>query len=818
MGGQGTGVRLCGLVLSWLAGVALQLQQAALSPPAAYAAAAGVAVAIAVAGRRHWLARFVAAALLAYGVTGAHAAWRLAATLPEHLAGRDVVLTGIVAELPRVSPDGVRFVFDVESAEQDGAPADVPPRVSLGWYSAWHDDAPKAAAPPAPVRAGQRWRLTVRLKPPHAGANPHGFDAELWLFEQGIRASGSVRTARHAVNELLDETAAHPVERLRQHLRDAVFAQVGDARAAGVLAALAIGDQGAIDRDDWNVFRDTGTAHLMAISGLHVTMFAWLAGGLVAWLWRRSERLMLWRPAPVAARWGGLAAAAGYALLAGWGVPAQRTVWMLATAALLASVSVRWPWPLVLCAAAVVVTALDPWALLQPGFWLSFAAVGLLLVAVPDPAPTAGRNRLQALRGALARGLRTQVVATLGLAPLTLIFFQQVSLIGFIANLIAIPLVTLVVTPLALAGVLLPPCWTLAAVVVQALTAWLHSLAALPAAVWTAAAAPPWLQGAALLGAVLLLAPLPARLRWLSLPLMLPLFAPPLDRPAEGDVQVTVADVGQGSAILVRTRHHALLHDTGAQYSADSDAGTRVLVPLLRALGVRRLDLLMLSHRDNDHTGGAPALLAALDVGALSSSLEASHPLLAAARSHRRCEAGQSWRWDGVEFRVLHPAPADHARPDARPNTLSCVLSLTDARGRRWLLPGDLEAEQEARLVRTQAAALRSDVLLVPHHGSKTSSTPAFLAAVAPRIALVQAGYRNRFGHPAPEVVQRYATLGIPLVGSVECGAWSASSDGAAACERQRSRRYWHHGLEVARSGSEKSIPEGTVPWPSMSR
>lgn len=557
----------------------------------------------------------------------------------------------------------------------------------------------------------------------------------------------------------------------------------------------------------------------MAISGLHVTMFAWLASLVVGRGWRSSPRAMHRLPAPIAARWGGLAAAAAYALLAGWGVPAQRTVWMLAVVVLLRQRGLAWPPTAVLLAAAVVVTALDPWALLQPGFWLSFVAVGLLLASEPasrEPAaPVAGR--LAALWRAMRHGVRTQVIATLGLAPLTLLFFQQVSVVGFVANLVAIPLVTLLVTPLALLGVLLPPLWSLAALLLQGLTVLLGALAAWPGAVWVAAAAPWWMQAAALAGAALLVMPLPWTLRALAVPLVLPLFAPPIERPAEGAMQVVVADVGQGSAVLVRTRRHALLHDAGAQYSRDSDAGTRVLLPLLRALGVTRLDLMMLSHRDSDHVGGAPALLAALHVNALSSSLEPGHALLAGPRPQQRCEAGQAWTWDGVTFHVLHPRAEDYGRLNPKPNTLSCVLAVTDAQGRRLLLTGDLEAEQEARLVRDDAAALRSDVLLVPHHGSRTSSSPAFVEAVAPRLALVQAGYRNRFGHPVPEVLQRYAARGTPVLTSAACGAWAGASDGAAYCQRQRARHYWHHGLEVAPNGGEL-MQEETAPWPSMSR
>ena len=819
--GGNTGLRLAACALAVIAGAALQLQQPALWPASAYAALIGLAlIAVALltfvgAWRWHWSAAAVGLIALSFAGTGLRAQWRLADALPAALEGRDVVVTGVVAQLPRRLPEGVRFVFDVESATLQGQPARVPSRILLGWYGEVHDEV-VMLAPYEHLAAGQRWRFVVRLKQPHGSLNPHGFDHELWMFEQGLRASGAVRASGREAAQLLGSSAGAPIERLRQQVRDAINACVPDARAAGVLAALAVGDQAAIERADWDVFRSTGIAHLVSISGLHVTMFAWLAGAVISRLWRLSARALLWLPAATAARWGGLLAATMYALLAGWGVPAQRTVWMLAGAALLVQLGLRWPWPLVLLAVAAVVTAIDPWALLQPGFWLSFAAVGLLMAASPvDDATPRGHALWRALRS----GLRTQVVATLGLAPLTLVFFQQVSLIGFVANLLAIPLITFVITPLALAGVMAPPLWSLGAACVQALTKVLQSLAALPASVWTAAAAPWWMQAAALLGAALLVMRLPWRVRALAVPLMLPLFAPPVARPADGAMQVTVADVGQGSAILVRTRTRALLHDAGAQYSADSDAGSRVLVPLLRAIGVQRLDVLMLSHRDSDHVGGAAAVIAALDVTALSSSIEASHPLRASSREHRRCEAGQSWQWDGVRFDVLHPQPDDYARANIKPNTMSCVLAVTDAQGRRVLLTGDLEAEQEARLVREQAGALRSDVLLVPHHGSKTSSSPAFLDAVAPRVALVQAGYRNRYGHPAPAVVARYTERGIVLIDTVGCGAWSAPGDagGTGLCERQRSRRYWHHGLEVAPLGGDTFTTE-SASWPSTSR
>lgn len=797
------GTGLAASLLAWLGGIALQLQQPALWPVSWYVGLAIAGALLAAWGWR-WQRGLLLLALLVlgFGWTGWRASERLAQALPAALEGQDLWVTGVVAALPHGSAVGTRFLFSVEGAQWRGQAVQLPPRLALGWYRGWHDEA-GLGDPRDELRAGQRWRLPLRLKRPHGSLNPGGFDYELALFEQGVRATGYVRATPSQPAQRLDDAAGYPVERLRQAVRDAVFERIADPRVAGVLAALSIGDQGAIEREDWELFRATGIAHLVSISGLHVAMFAWLAGGLIGWAWRRSERLVLWCPAPWAARWGGVLAAAGYALLSGWGVPAQRTVWMLVVAAALATSGVAWPWLLVLLAAAAVVALLDPWALLQVGFWLSFVAVGLLMSSAPAHVPRArpaarggaGPAALRALGRAAREGLRTQAIATLGLAPLTLVFFQQLSLVGFAANLVAIPLVTLLVTPLALLGVLAAPLWSAGAWAVQALVQFLGLLAALPGAVWTAPPAPWWGQAAGLAGGTLVLLPLPWRLRLVALPLALPLLWPAVPVPAQGRFELVAADVGQGTAVLVRTQRHLLLYDTGPQYSPESDAGQRVLLPLLRRFGTQPLDLLMLSHGDTDHVGGAASVLRHWPVRALSSSLPDGHALRAQGPPHTPCTAGAQWHWDGVRFAVLHPAAeALQSMAGARapkPNALSCVLRVEDAAGRSVLLTGDVEAAQEAALLRADAAALRSEVLLVPHHGSRTSSTAAFLDAVAPRVAVVQAAYRSRFGHPAPDVMARYAERGIAVVRSDRCGAWHWTAE-RAACERETSRRYWH--------------------------
>ena len=615
-------------------------------------------------------------------------------------------------------------------------------------------------------------------------------------------------------------------------MRDRLLTRLGGpgadaeaAKRAGVLAALVVGDQAAIDRSDWDVFRATGVAHLMSISGLHVTMFAWLASACVGGVWRRAalwgfSGALRW-PAVHVGAVSGLVLAGGYALFSGWGLPAQRTLLMLLVVVLLRISARQWHGALVWLTACAVVLLWDPWALLQPGFWLSFVAVGVLMAADPHRSPRAGgaadtghgdapswredapgapqKHRFGASWRAVGAKLgwpglwallREQATVSLALAPLTLLFFGQVSLVGLLANVLAIPWVTLVVTPLAMLGVVFSGVWELAAWALQPLSALLGWMSAWPMASLTRAM-PPWgLAALSLLGVLGLVLRVPASWKLLCLPLLWPVlwWSPP--RPLNGQFELLAADVGQGNAVLVRTASHSLLYDAGPRYSPESDAGHRVLVPLLAQMG-ERLDVLMLSHRDSDHTGGAAAVLAMQPQAALWTSLEDAHPLHRLRPDWRRCHAGQSWVWDGVHFEVLHPPAPGQPTAGRKPNEVSCVLRIATPQGSA-LLAGDIEAPQEWALV--QAGLAPVDVLLVPHHGSKTSSSLPFVQALAPQIALVQAGYRNRFGHPAPEVVERYRLQGAVLVDSARCGAatWRSQAPQQVQCERAQRRRYWH--------------------------
>jgi competence protein ComEC len=816
-------------LLGWVAGTALQLFQPRLWAMGAYAGEAVAGVLLLVVA---WFlaARFkpLGTALLillgmagmAFAVTGVRAVAFQADALAPALEGRDVRVVGVVAAMPQRNDAALRFRLDLESAMLDGQEVALPPGIYLSWYSAslYGGDSGQMRAPP--LQAGERWQLTVRLKAPHGGANPFGFDYELWMWEQGLQASGYVRAGpRDVPPQRLGQTNLHPLERARQQVRDAIFerlarAPVGSAsdgdedfgqqlreqqRRAGVVAALVVGDQSAIDRADWDVFRATGIAHLVSISGLHITMFAWAAARLLGWLWRRSPRLCLRYPAPSAGLLGGVLLASAYALFSGWGVPSQRTICMLATASLLRLMAKRWPWGQVWLLAGVVVVTADPWALLQAGFWLSFVAVGVLFAT--DPGSGAGALASDAppwrrLAARLLAGLQEQWVITVALTPLTLLLFGQVSLVGLAANALAIPWVTLVVTPLAMLGVLVAPLWDAAAWAVHLLSIYLAWLLQMPLATVSIAQAPLWAGAVGVLGGLLLVLRGPWRLRLLGAPLLLPalLWAAPL--PGPGHFELLAADIGQGNAVLVRTAHHALLYDAGPRFSKESDAGHRVLVPLLRALDVK-LDTLVLSHRDADHVGGAAAVRAMQPQAALLSSVEQG-PAWLALPGGSRCEAGLRWQWDGVDFEVLHPLAEDYGAAQ-KSNALSCTLRISNGR-QAALLAGDLEAPQEALLVaRSQASGtpLQADVLLAPHHGSKTSSSAVLLDAVAPRFVLVQAGYRNRFGHPAAPVLARYGQRHIRVVDSPHCGAsvWRSAQPDEVQCQRQLQARYWLHEL-----------------------
>ena len=756
-------------VLAFALGIGLLQQVAVLPAPGLLGMLGAVGLALIFLKRR--LITVAGAALLGFVWAGAVAHVRLADALPADQEGREILITGRVAELPQRVERGVRFVFVPETTD-----APVPSRLTLNWYRQLPADADEEgdidAAPagglPLP-HAGERWRFLVKLKRPHGNVNPHGFDYEGWLFERGIRATGYIR--KSALTERLD-AGGFSVDSLREATRARIQHTLPDKAYAGVLAALAVGDQQAISPDLWRLFAATGITHLMSISGLHVTMIGAMAAWLVFAWWRRSARLPLRWPAQKAAALAGFAGAFAYALVAGFGVPAQRTLYMLAVVAVALISGRNIALPTILGAALLLVLLLDPWAVLAAGFWLSFGAVALLFYI--------GSGRL-GQRHWLVEWLRAQWAVTLGLIPLLLALFQQFSLVSPFANAVAVPLVSLVITPLALLGSLPGLGWLLdiAHALLVPLIDGLRWLAGWPGALWQQAAPPSWTIPLAMLGVVWLLLPRGFPARWLGAALFLPMLLIVPARPAPGELAVTVLDVGQGEAVHVQTATHDLLFDAGPVYGgsgSQADAGSRLLVPYLRAVGVARLDTLMVSHADIDHAGGAGSVIASVPVSAVE----------------RRCTDGREWRWDGVRFRVLHPQAGDY--DEKRPsNALSCVLAIDSPHG-RVLIPADLEGRAEAEFLERHQAEARADILVAPHHGGRKTSTPAFVAAVGAREVIFPVGYRNRFGHPYPEVVARYAGARIHRTDrdgavTVKLGA------GGTVITHQRAiqPRYWHN-------------------------
>jgi competence protein ComEC len=786
-------------ILGFAGGAAYLQTFAALPGQAAMGCYAALAVLLLLALRG--AARGAAAgALLGFSWAALIATVALTPQLATDDEGRDVTLVGTIDSLPYRFEQGVRFNFAVEHVV--GATMVVPPRVSLAWYEGFREGAQPARAPQqvGNVQPGERWQLTVRLQRPHGNANPYGFDYEVWQLEQGVRATGYVRPEGDKNRRLgaFVLSIGNLVERCRAVLRDRILRALPGKPYAGVIVALVVGDQRAIDQSDWVVFNRTGISHLISISGLHITMIAGLFAMLASSLWRRSfftrAQLPLLLPAQKVAALTGAGVALLYVLLAGFGIPAQRTLYMLAVVAAalwsgrIASVSH------VLCAALGVVVLFDPWAVLWPGFWLSFGAVATILFATAGRTGTARAGWWNALK----LGAHTQYVVTLGLVPLTMLLFAQVSLVSPIANAVAIPLVSFVVTPLALAGAMLPaPVSNLllgaAHFLVEALATFLAWLGAGPLAVWSGPAPKPWVFCLALAGTLWMLAPRGWPQRWAGALAWLPLLTGLPSAPRHGQIAVTAFDVGQGMALLIETGGHRLLYDAGPQYSPDSNGGNRVIGPYLKARGIDRLDGMIITHSDADHAGGALAVMQAVKVGWVASSLPATHPIVAAAAVHSRCVAGQRWLWDGVQFEMLQPTAASYERRLTKANARGCTLHIS-AGGHSMLLAADIGAGQEAELVLDAADKLRADVLLAPHHGSGTSSTQAFLQAVGPKLGVFQVGYRNRYHHPKPEVFERYREMGIGRLRTDDGGAvlLHFGAQVEAVSYRSEHARYWY--------------------------
>jgi competence protein ComEC len=672
---------------------------------------------------------------------------------------------------------------------------------------------------PLPIHAGQRWLLTVKLKRPHGLSNPASRDSEAWAVMHDIGASGSLLNGGHQLQQSLVYRPSYLILRLREQISQRIQQVLKGKANVPVLQALAVGDDGGIDSDDWQTFRQTGVNHLISISGLHITMLAGLLAYLVWQAWRRSARLCLWLPARVAAAITGFVVAWGYALLAGFSVPTQRTVYMLLCFALALISARQISMMRVLFIAALLVVTLDPWALMMPGFYLSFMAVALFIFALSQ--------RLGSPPW-LSAAIRTQWVATLGLLPLLVLMFQQISLISPLANAMAIPVISLLVVPLTLIGALLgiDSALHLAQALMQITMDCLQALAALPNAVMNGGQAS-WLNIAlGIMGVLVLLLPRGFPLRSLGvLMLAAMLYGWPAIFNSDtlngktlkwGQWNAIVFDVGQGLAVMVNTANHHLIFDTGPGIDQQFNSAQRVILPYLQAQGIGQLDTLIVSHQDSDHYGGMETLLSKTPTHTLYTSYPISIDINRQLQYPLRCHQGQSWQLDGVRFEMLYPDSEVQYMPEVTDNNRSSVLKVSSAWG-SLLLTGDIEAWAEKRLLQLlemqggegdrlgvsdgQAQILKSDILLIPHHGSKTSSTPAWLDAVQPSKAIATVGYRNRYHHPKAEIMQRYQSRGIASFRSDQDGAIliqpsEPTKSPAVSAWRKTHARYWHDQTE----------------------
>jgi competence protein ComEC len=636
------------------------------------------------------------------------------------------------------------------------------------------------------VQAAQRWQMVLRLKPLHVAMNPGLNDGHVYAVREGLVGQGQVVDT--AFNRSVKgATTDRWILGVRQWLMQRLQQHVPASEAQALMVALLIGEQGAIDAEEWEVYRRTGIAHLISVSGMHVTLFAWLAQKVLGGGWRwLGQRIGAARrvDAPKVGLWAGMALALFYAHVAGWGVPAQRTWMMLAIFSVLRSLKRPWPWPVVWAATLVGVLAWDPWALWSAGLWLSFVAVAMLLTQVEGEVPW-NWTWLQMLRYG-ASVLRMQLLMTFALAPLTAWLMGQVSLLGLVANLFAVPWITFGVLPLTFLGVLITPCWTLAERVAQGLIDWLSWISAAPTGAWMVSVPPWWLVLWATAGMVLASLPGPVVWRLWAATWVLPwlLWRAPL--PDWGQFRVVAWEIGQGSALWIQTRHHGLIYDTAASYPSGGSAAQSVMVPSLKAQGLIP-DAVVLSHADNDHAGGWPHIQQAWpDVRLWTSfNLPQATP----------CLAGTTWDWDGVRFRFIYPSLHDLRSDQLDDNDRSCVLHVQalNAPYGSMMLSGDAGVSVEDRLVDMQDLS-PVDLMVAGHHGSHTSSGVKWMQALRPLQVWVQAGHDNRYGHPHTEVTQRWDLMNIPWWATPHTGAlhFDSAQPWRTESERERRKRSWH--------------------------
>ena len=706
-----------------------------------------------------------------------HAHLRLYPELDRSLEGVDLYVKGLITSIPAAQDRSIRFEFQVKSATQidNSGNAVIPNKIRLSWYG----DYPE-------LQIGEQWHLRVRLKRPWGFANPGGFDYEKWLFENGIRATGYVRKSE--LNQCLEATRIIHLSHFVRAWLNNQLKDIGIEKNTAAIKALVLGEKSEMTDKKWKILTSTGTNHLFAISGLHISLVSGFVFFIVLQLWKLSETLCLLIAAQRVAAIAGIIASVLYAMLAGFAIPTQRAMVMVGILllAIYYSKTIR-PWNM-LAIALFAVLVWDPFSVLSNGFWLSFIAVAIIFYAIVGK---------QAKQSWVFHICRMQLVLALGLLPLTLVLFQQAALISPLANMFAVPWVSFIVVPLVLIGSGLLifsetlSVWVLqiAGYSVDAFWAILTFLYKLPNANWLHAA-PEWALIPAAVAILLLLAPKGWPAKVLCIPLFCPLlFAPASDLLGESELRVAILDVGQGLAVVLENGQHVLVYDTGPKFGKSFNAGESVVVPYLLERGIDEIDMLVVSHADKDHAGGVQSLLSNIDIKRLVTSVPSGY----GHKYTSECKAGISWEWDGIHYQFLHPDENMHGLSK---NNGSCVLLVRHMQG-SVLITGDIERPIERFLVENKPDLLDTDVLVVPHHGSNSSSTTAFIKNTSPEYAVFATGYRNPYGFPSEKVLARYERFGSTLLNTASQGmiVFTFSNEKGLKVHksyREKRQRFWH--------------------------
>ena len=708
-----------------------------------------------------------------------YASFTLSRHLPPELLGVEVEITATIVDLPHRDGRRLKFLSELESIRslESDVPLQRRGRIRLSWYGAGAPD----------LKAGNKVRLVVKLKAPSGFMNPGGFDLERWLIQNKIVATGYVRSKSFDAASSVLSNSLTPVSTARNVLQRRLITASDGMASQGVILALAVGDRSGIDSELWDRFISTGTNHLLAISGLHISLVAGFVALLVQSLWRysglsdRSTR----RGCSLAAA---LVAALCYAAMAGFSVPTVRALMMFSVLVCLLVLR-RHQRPVQSLAIALMVVCLsDPLSVLSPGFWMSFAAVAVLYLVFSN---SHTKSRL----AFFTRLMRGHVLVSVGLYPLTLLFFGQASLVAPLANLLVTPLVGMLVTPLVFLSAMAVLVSIPLATFVLFIADWLLQLtftllgffSTVPYALVKLSGATSVAVAFAAITALLMIVPVAHGVRAISLILTLPLFFPQPGHLPQGSYRVTFLDVGQGTSVVVRTAGHTLVYDTGDQFSSRFSAADAVLIPWLRSKAISTVDTLIVSHADRDHSGGADEVLDEFNVAKLMLSSPLPQRPEAA---HVKCRAGDTWQRDNVRFSILHP----DERMAGSENDRSCVLRISTPGGIDTLLTGDIERYAEGMLLR-RGELQTVAILLSPHHGSATSSGSDFITALQPQFVVHSTGYKNRFDFPREEVTARYQSSGARQFNTAESGAIDfLVSDAGVKFSRYRvaARRWWH--------------------------